>query len=226
MLHNGLEMNCQQPILKFLTSLVPRRSVIITEHLGTRLVLNLLQILCACTVSSDYGQWRRSPACVSPETLTLLLYCLSLGMAASSDYGQWRSTLACVSPETLTLLLYCLSLGMAAGTDHGQWKSSLACVSPETMCSYGSPAALPIPWGVWDGCPGRLRPLEEHPHLCPISLISLWRDLPQTDQSLSGFRSFPKRCCGMFISLCISLRVHKEGLWYLEFKSPVYIMQL
>ena len=166
MLHNGLEMNCQQPILKFLTSLVPRHSVIITERLGTRLVLNLLQILCACTVSSDYGQWRRSLACVSPETLTLLLYCLSLGMAASSDYGQWRSTLACVSPETLTLLLYCLSLGMAAGTDHGQWRRSLACVPPETLCSYGSSTVLPIPWGVWDGCRYRSRPMEELPRLC------------------------------------------------------------
>ena len=38
----------------------------------------------------------------------------------------------------------------------------------------------------------RLWSMEELPTVCLISLISLWRDLPQTDQGLSGFMVIPQ----------------------------------
>jgi len=90
----------------------------------------------------------------------------------------------------------------------------------KTLCSYGPSSCVAIPWGEWDGLLEQIMVNGGAPTVCLISLISLWRDLPQTDQGLSGFMVIPQEMLWYAALLTHQPEASTEsGLWYPEFRA-------
>ena len=99
-------------------------------------------------------------------------------------------------------------------------------MAPETLCSYGPPLVLPIPWGEWDGWE-QIMVNGGAPHSVSHFTDLLMEGPPP---NWSGPLWFHGHSPGDAVVCCPPYTpawgFTESGLWYLEFESTVYIMQL